>query len=85
MSSLHRAGRAHIQPAAPTIAGAGGWGTVASYKDGQVRVTFAEFDGGVAAFGPLPCWLVSGDPPDVGDQVWLLVDTQGEPQLALAA
>lgn len=83
--SLHRASRAHVQRPAPSLAGSGGWANVVVAADGLVRVTYPQFDGGVHVFGPLPFWTISGTPPDVGDRVWLLVDSQGEPQLALAA
>jgi hypothetical protein len=85
--SLHRQGRQQQQAresAAPTLAGSGGWARVSSVDvpAGTVRVTFAEFDGGLHAFGPVP-YRTFGVDPVAGETVWLLVASTGEPGLAL--
>jgi hypothetical protein len=66
------------------LTGAGGWAKVTAASGGLVTVTVDDYDGGFQAFGPVPARdLTGGAGVAVGDRVWLLVDSAGQPGAAL--
>lgn len=67
----------------PALQGGGGWAKVITVSGGNVEVTIESFDGATYRHGPIPYRTWSVDPPEPGDRVWLLVDSAGQPGLAL--
>lgn len=67
------------------VAGAGAVAVITSIDAGSVEAVVADYDGGTLAFGPVPCVDLSGslDAVATGDEVFLLVASDGEPYAAL--